>query len=83
MVAVNPIDVEVVRPADPFAELVEVFDDGVAAFHVALPDGNSTGVRIIGGRKSEERQIASNRYYVWPRSRGACSSRSTGLPNSL
>ena len=55
----NSIDVEVVRPADLFAELVKVFDDGVAAFHVTLPDGNSSGVQIIGGRKSEERQVAS------------------------
>ena len=55
----NSIDVEVVRPADLFTELVELFDDGVAAFHVTLPDGNSSGVQIIGGCKSEERQIAS------------------------
>ena len=55
----NSIDVEVVRTADLFTELMKVFDDGVAAFHVTLPDGNSSGVQIIGGRKSAERQIAS------------------------
>jgi hypothetical protein len=52
-------DVEVVRFTDLLAELVEALDDGIAVFHGALPAGNSSGVQIIGGRKSDERQIAS------------------------
>ena len=55
----DSMDVEVVRLANLLAKLVQVLDDGIAAFHGALPDGNSSGVQIIGGPKSEERQIAS------------------------
>ena len=54
----DSLDVEVVCPADLFPK-VKVLDDEVAALHMTLPDGNSSGVQIIGGCKFEERQVAS------------------------
>lgn len=55
----DPVNIEIVSPADGSADLVEVVDDGVTAFHVELPDGNSSGVQMMGGRKPSERQTSS------------------------
>jgi len=55
----DPLNVETVGATDRLADLVEVVDNDVAALHVEPPDGNSSGVQMIGGVKPAERQIAS------------------------
>ena len=55
----DPVHIEIMCPADGLADLVQVVDDGVAALHAEPPDGNSSGVQMIGGVRPAERQIAS------------------------
>ena len=55
----DPVHIEIVSPADRSSDLVEVVDDRVTAFHAELPDGNSSGVQMMGGRKPSERQTSS------------------------
>lgn len=55
----DPVNIEIVSPADGSTDLVEVVDDGVTAFHAELPDGNSSGVQMMGGLKPSERQTSS------------------------
>lgn len=39
------------------SDFVQFLKNGIAAFHLELPIGSSTGVQMIGGRKPDERQI--------------------------
>lgn len=55
----DPVNIEIVRLSDSSSDLVEVVDDRVTAFHAELPDGNSSGVQMMGGRKPSERQTSS------------------------
>ena len=55
----NSMHIEIMCPADGFADLVQAFNDGVTSFHGVLPDGNSSGVQMIGGVKPEERHVVS------------------------
>lgn len=55
----DPVNIEIVRPADSSSDLVEVVDDRVMAFHAELPEGNSSGVQMMGGLKPSERQTSS------------------------
>ncbi len=55
----DPVDIEIMCPPDGLADPVQVIDDGVAALHAEPPDGNSSGVQMIGGGRPAERQIAS------------------------
>ena len=52
----DPVNIEIVSPADGSSDLVEVVDDGVTAFHAELPDGSSSGHQAMqGGARARNR----------------------------
>ena len=55
----DSMHIEIVCLADGFADLVQAFNDGIAAFHGLLLDGSSSGVQMMGGAKPEERHVPS------------------------